>query len=76
MFHVPEKYRVKTGRLGSSEAFGNNGLFMICARPGMQPMAVSAAVSELRANGRVIHCRREKDVWYYRRDLRAERKSA
>jgi hypothetical protein len=43
---------------------------------GAEVMAVSAAVSELRANGRVIHCRREKDVWYYRRDLRAERKSA
>jgi len=29
-------------------------------------MAVSAVVSELRANGYDISCRRDGDVWYYK----------
>jgi hypothetical protein len=29
MFHVPEKYRVVTGRMGSNSKFGNNGAFRI-----------------------------------------------
>jgi len=29
--------------------------------------AVNSIVSELRANGRAIACRRTKDVWFYRR---------
>jgi hypothetical protein len=29
MFHVPEKYRVKTGPLGSNELMRNNGSFVI-----------------------------------------------
>jgi len=29
MFHVPEKYRIVTGRLGSNSSFGNNGAFVI-----------------------------------------------
>ncbi len=28
-FHVPEKYRVKTGTLKSTEDYGNNGCFII-----------------------------------------------
>ena len=24
-FHVPEKYRIKTGRYGSDSSYGNNG---------------------------------------------------
>jgi hypothetical protein len=43
---------------------------------GAEVMAVSAAISELRENGRIIHCRRSGDTWYYRRDILAERKSA
>jgi hypothetical protein len=31
--------------------------------------AVNSCISELRANGREIKCRREKDIWYYRRIL-------
>jgi len=41
---------------------------------GAQVMAVSACISELRENGRVVHCRRSGDIWYYRRDLAAEKK--
>ena len=29
MFKVPEKYRLKTGILGSDESFGNQGVFVI-----------------------------------------------
>jgi len=29
MFHVPEKYRVKTSYYGSDESYGNNGAFQI-----------------------------------------------
>lgn len=29
MFHVPEKYRIVTGRAGSNSMFGNNGAFSI-----------------------------------------------
>jgi len=28
-FHVPEKYRLKTGGMGSDESYGNNGVFII-----------------------------------------------
>lgn len=35
-----------------------------------QVMAVSAAVSELRAQGRKIICQRRGDVWYYRMDIK------
>jgi len=27
-------------------------------------------------NSRIIHCRRQGDVWYYLRDLRAEKRVA
>ena len=29
MFHVPEKYRLKTGRTASDSTYGNNGQFII-----------------------------------------------
>lgn len=29
MFHVPNKYRLRTGVMGSDDSFGNNGLFII-----------------------------------------------
>lgn len=29
MFHVPEKYRLETGRMRSNASFGNNGAFRI-----------------------------------------------
>ena len=38
-------------------------------------MAVNSIISELRLSGRVIHCRRSRDVWYYRRDLAAEKQN-
>lgn len=30
-FHVPEDYRVRSGRLGTTKAYGNNGLFIVPA---------------------------------------------
>ena len=38
--------------------------------------AVNSIISELRCGGRVINCRREKGIWYYRRDILAEKKTA
>lgn len=35
---------------------------------------VSAPISELRQQGRVIDCWREGDVWYYRRNRAAEKR--
>lgn len=32
MFRVPEEFRVKTGRMGSTSDYGNNGLFIIPAK--------------------------------------------
>lgn len=32
MFHVPNEFRVKTGRLASTDDQGNNGLFIIKAK--------------------------------------------
>ncbi len=29
MFHVPDKYRLKTGLMGSSKGYGNNGMFFV-----------------------------------------------
>jgi hypothetical protein len=29
MFHVPNKYRITTGRMGSDARYGNNGAFVI-----------------------------------------------
>lgn len=40
---------------------------------GAKVCAVSACVAELREQGRVIHCQRRGDLWYYRRDLAAEK---
>lgn len=34
MFHVPEKYRVKIGALGSTAAYGNKGCFLIATAKG------------------------------------------
>ncbi len=28
-FHVPEKFRLREGRVGTDESFGNNGAFMV-----------------------------------------------
>ena len=29
MFHVPNKYRIRSGEMGSDDSYGNNGAFMI-----------------------------------------------
>lgn len=34
MFHVPEQYRIVTGRMASNVAMGNNGCFVIWKRSG------------------------------------------
>lgn len=43
---------------------------------GAQVCAISSIISELRENSRIIHCRRQGDIWYYRRDLLAEKRLA
>ena len=34
-----------------------------------QVCAVNSIIAELRQNGRVIHCQRRGDIWYYRMEL-------
>ncbi len=45
-FHVPEKLRVTTGRMASDARFGNNGAFMLPAKPGQARLAVIASDGE------------------------------
>jgi len=33
-----------------------------------QVCAVNSIIAELRDNGLIIHCRREGDTWYYRKE--------
>lgn len=42
-FHVPSTYRVKTGRMASSEAHGNNGAFVIANPKAAHPFNVIAS---------------------------------
>ena len=46
MFHVPEKYRIRSG-LGASDArYGNNGRFIIPARTGRRELRIVASDGE------------------------------
>lgn len=42
-FHVPEKYRVTTGRMGSHSSHGNNGQFIISSIKIKRPLLVQAS---------------------------------
>lgn len=42
MFHVPEKYRIVTGRYSSNDRFGNNGAFRI-PRPNSRTLFIIAS---------------------------------
>ena len=42
-FHVPNKYRLRTGRLASDERNGNNGAFFVPRRPGEAPLQIIAS---------------------------------
>src|SRR5574343_243620 len=44
--HVPNRYRVRTGYMGSSEAEGNNGAFFIPRKPGLPQFKVIASDGE------------------------------
>lgn len=49
MFHVPEKYRVREGLMGSDERDGNNGMFMVPrkkARKGGKPFTLKVIASD------------------------------
>ena len=43
MFKVPEKYRLTTGRMGSSELDGNNGQFVVKTPRMKRPLYVQAS---------------------------------
>ena len=45
-FHVPNKYRVRTGHMGSTDAIGNAGAFRIPRRAGEAPLNVIASDGE------------------------------
>jgi len=40
-FHVPDKYRIRTGRLASREHFGNNGAFQIPLKHGQHVFVIA-----------------------------------
>lgn len=42
-FKVPEKYRIKTGPMGSDESYGNNGQFMITSLKLKRTLGVQAS---------------------------------
>lgn len=48
-FHVPNQYRVRTGMLGSTDAIGNNGAFMLpnrIGRVGMRQFPLKVIASD------------------------------
>lgn len=42
MFSVPEIFRIRTGRLGTSAVSGNNGAFQLVLRDGSRAFAISS----------------------------------
>ena len=42
-FRVPERFRMRTGYMGSDEGNGNNGVFIVRLRPGESPLRVIAS---------------------------------
>lgn len=45
-FHVPEKYRVRTGRLGTDKSYGNNGCFFLPAISPSRPLVLQCIASD------------------------------
>lgn len=43
MFHVPEQFRVRNGRAATTERAGNNGVFIIPAKPASIKLRVIAS---------------------------------
>lgn len=41
-FHVPDKYRIRSGRLASDERFGNNGAFELRLKHGQVVYAIAS----------------------------------
>ncbi len=47
MFKVPEKYRLRTGTMGSDSSYGNNGVFILTFRsPGRSTDIVNCVASD------------------------------
>lgn len=41
-FHVPEKFRIRDGRAGTDESFGNNGAFVVRLRHAQQVYVIAS----------------------------------
>lgn len=41
-FRVPEKFRLRTGRMGSDESFGNNGAFVVPLRRSQEVFIIAS----------------------------------
>lgn len=41
MFHMPNQYRVRTGRMGSDDSIGNNGAFIVPLRHGQHVQVIA-----------------------------------
>jgi len=50
-FHVPEKLRVRSGYMASSEANGNNGAFFLRLKPGEPPLQIIASDGAIHDGG-------------------------
>lgn len=42
-FHVPNRWRIRSGYMASDESNGNNSVFFVPRRPGMNPLRVIAS---------------------------------
>jgi hypothetical protein len=43
MFHVPERFRIISGRMGSNQSYGNNGAFRIPSPRGKRELFIIAS---------------------------------
>lgn len=62
MFHVPNKHRVRTGRMGSDDSIGNNGAFVVPLKHGQ---GVYVIASDMMLWEHVSVSRRDRcPTWY------------
>ena len=62
MFHVPEKYRLVTGRMASNASFGNNGAFVIPSPISERRRLVIIASDGMEWEHVSIHCERGNEL--------------
>ena len=58
-FHVPNKFRVRTGRIASTDDFGNNGAFEVKLKHGQTVFVIAAGIVDVRVDTEI--CERQHD---------------